>query len=145
MENERRRFTRLVFKRDEIQVFSDDLILFGKLNDISNGGLSFRYTPIAGKNMDTKSINILPNGKDQFNLYHIVCLTIYDISAFEEGQNLTGNEKRQCGIKFFEFKENQKDKLAFLLKNYAVESFDSSSGSGNEPGAEFGNQGMTGR
>ncbi len=64
MKDERRKFTRFVFKKDEIQVFSDDLILFGKLNDISKGGLSFRYIPITGDKLETNSINILPKGKD---------------------------------------------------------------------------------
>lgn len=37
MEDDRREFTRLVFEKDEIQIFSDDALLFGKLNDISKG------------------------------------------------------------------------------------------------------------
>jgi len=122
MEDERREFTRFVFKEDEIQVFSDDAILFGQLKDISKGGLSFRYTPITGEKMETKSINILPNGKDQFNLYHIACRIIYDISL-EKGKSLKGNHRNRCGIKFFKLKENEKNKLELLLNNYSAKSF----------------------
>lgn len=126
MEDERREFTRFVFKKDAIQVFSDDPMLFGKVNDISKGGLSFRYTPITGVEMVTSSINVLPKGKDKFNLYHIDCRTIYDISSIEEGQSFPGCERRQCGIKFFWLKETMNNKLELLLNYYVVKSFDNS-------------------
>ena len=125
MEDDRREFTRFVFKKDEIQIFSDDAVLFGKLNDISKGGLSFKYLPVADEMLDTSSINILVEGKDQFNLYHINCLTIYDISSKEEAQGFSGRERRQCGIKFFWLKETHNKKLELLLRHYLVKSFDS--------------------
>ena len=99
MEDERRKFTRFSFKKDEIQIFSDEAVLFGKINDISKGGLSFKYTPVTDEKIDTKSINILVKGKDQFNLYHIDCRTIYDISSKLDGQSFLGCERRKCGIK----------------------------------------------
>ncbi len=101
MEDDRREFTRFVFDKDEIQIFSDDAILFGKLNDISKGGLSFMYIPVADDMLDTSSINILVKGNDRFNLYHINCRTIYDISSKKGAQSYLGCERRQCGIKFF--------------------------------------------
>ena len=118
MENERREFTRFSLKKDELQIFSDDDILFGKINDISKGGLSFKYTPITDEKIDTKSINILVKGKDQLNLYHIDCRTIYDISFKLEDQIFTGCERRKCGIKYFWLKETQNKKLEFLLNHY---------------------------
>ncbi len=101
MEDDRREFTRFVFETDEIQIFSDDDMLFGKLNDISKGGLSFMYIPVADEMLDTSSINILVKGKDRFNLYHINCRTICDISSKEEAQSYLGCGRRQCGINFF--------------------------------------------
>ena len=65
MEDDRREFTRFVFDKEEIQIFSDDAILFGKLNDISKGGLAFQYTPIAGEKPDIDSINIVAKGMDR--------------------------------------------------------------------------------
>jgi hypothetical protein len=123
MEDDRREFTRFVFKNDAIQIFSDDAILFGKLNDISKGGLSFKYIPVADEVLDTKSINILAKGKDRFNLYHINCRTIYDISSKEETQSFLGCERRQCGIQFFWLKENHNKKLELLLNYYVIKSF----------------------
>ena len=120
MKDEQRKFTRVVVKKDEIQVFSDDAMLFGQLNDISIDGLSFRYTPITGEKLDTNSINILPKGTDQFNLYHIACRIIYDISFLEEGQISKGNKSNQCGIKFFGLKKNKTNKLELLMKNYTA-------------------------
>jgi hypothetical protein len=122
MEDDRREFTRFVFKNDAIQIFSDDAILFGKLNDISKGGLSFKYIPVADERLETNSINILANGKEQFNLYHINCRTIYDISFKEEAQSFLGCERRQCGINFFWLKENHNNKLELLLNYYVVKS-----------------------
>ena len=118
MEDERREFTRFVFTKDEIQVLSDNPILFGKLNDISKGGLSFQYTPITGVKMATDSINILPRGKDKYNLYHISCQIIYDISSVGEGKSTTGYERRKCGIKYHWLKEKQNKKLELLLDHY---------------------------
>jgi len=124
MEGERREFTRFAFKEDEVQVFSDDAILFGQLKDISKGGLSFGYTPISGEKMDTKSINILLKGTVQFNLYHLACRIIYDILSTEECRSFSGSERRQCGIKFFWLKENQNKKLNLFLNHYVVKAFD---------------------
>ena len=119
---DRRKFARFVLEKNEIQVFSDDAILFGKLNDISEGGLSFKYTPITDAKLATNSINILVKGKDQFNLYHIDCRTIYDISSEDTIQIITAHDRRKCGIKFNWLKEIHKKKLEFLLKNYFVKS-----------------------
>ena len=118
MEDERRRFARFVFKKNEIQILSDAPILFGKLNDLSKGGLSFLYTPIPGKLMDTESINILPKNKDKFNLYHIGCRTIYDILFKGEGQSFKDCHRRKCGIEFYWLNAKQNEKLRLLLEHY---------------------------
>jgi hypothetical protein len=120
MEDERREFTRYIVKKDELQVFSHDLKIVGKLNDISKCGLSFQYTPIAGEMLNTNSINILAKGTDRSNLFDIACRIIYDISTLEEGQSFTGAASRQCGINFFGLKENQQNKLELLTKNFTV-------------------------
>lgn len=120
MVDERREFTRFVFTKNEIQILSDDPILFGKLDDISKGGLSFRYTPIPGVKMATDSINILPKGKDKYNLYHITCQMIYDMPSDSEGKSIMGYERRKCGIKYFWLKEEQNNKLELLLNHYIV-------------------------
>lgn len=120
MIGERREFKRFVFTKNEIQILSDDPILFGKLDDISKGGLSFLYTPIPGAKMATDSINILPKGKDKYNLYHITCQIIYDMPSTGEGKSITGYERRKCGIKYFWLKKEQNNKLDLLLNHYIV-------------------------
>jgi hypothetical protein len=120
MEDERRVFARYIVKKDELQAFSHDLKIVGKLNDISKGGLSFRYTPIVVEKLDTHSINILARGTDRSNLFDIACQIIYDISTLEEGQSFTGAASRQFGIKFLGLMENQQNQLELLLKNFTV-------------------------
>lgn len=120
MEDERREFTRYIVKKDELQVFSHDLKIVGKLNDIRKCGLSFQYTPIAGEMLNTNSIDILAKGTDRSNLFDIACRIIYDISTLEEGQSFTGAASRQCGINFFGLKENQQNKLELLTKNFTA-------------------------
>lgn len=120
MEDDRREFKRFVFTKDEIQILSDNPILFGKLKDISKGGLSFQYTPITGVKMATDSINILPRGNDEYNLYHIKCQIIYNISSAEEDKSITGYERRKCGIKYYWLKEKQNNNLELLLNHYVV-------------------------
>ena len=118
MEDERRKFTRFVFNKNAIEILSDSPIYFGTLNDLSKGGLSFRYTPIPGQLMATDSINLLPEGKDEFNLYHIGCRTIYDILFKEEGQGFKGDHRRQCGMEFYWLNAEQNEKLRLLLEYY---------------------------
>jgi len=120
MEDEPREFTWYIVKKDELQVFSHDLKIVGKLNDISKGGLSFQYTPIVGEKLDIHSINILAKGTDRSNLFDIACQIVYDISTLEESQSVTDAASRQCGIKFFGLKENQQNQLELLLKNFTV-------------------------
>lgn len=120
MLDERREFTRFVFTKNEIQVLSDAPILFGKLDDISKGGLSFRYTPIPGVKMATDSINILPKGNDKYNLYHITCQIIYDMPSAIEGKSIMGYESRKCGIKYYWLKEEQNNKLELLFNHFIV-------------------------
>ena len=126
MKDERREFARNIPQKDEVQVFSHNPKIDGTLNNISKGGLAFQYTPIAGKKMDTNSINIFVKGTDRFYLFDIACRIIYDISTLDEGQRFKGTERRQCGINFVELKENQQNKLELLLENYTIHSFDNS-------------------
>jgi hypothetical protein len=98
----------------------DDPLLFGKLHNLSKGGLSFRYTPITDEKLATNSITILPKGKDAFNLYRIECRTIYDMSFIEKDQSLTDYQRRQCGVRFYWLKEDQNDKIKLLLNHYAA-------------------------
>ena len=121
MVDERREFTRFKFTKNEIQILSDDPILFGKLDDISKGGLSFRYTPIPGVHIATESINILPKNKDKFNLYHVICQIVYDIPSDSKSKSITGYERRKCGIKYNWLKEEQNNKLDLLLDHYIVD------------------------
>lgn len=120
MDTERREFTRYVMKEDEIQVFSLDPKISGRLNDISSGGLSFQYTPIKEKKLETNSINILTKVHifEKLNLLGIACQIIYDIASLEEGGSFTGAERRQCGIKFLGLEENQLDQLEEILKKF---------------------------
>jgi hypothetical protein len=120
MVDERREFTRFELTKDEIQVLSDDPILFGQLSDISKGGLSFQYTPIPGIKMATCSINILPKDNYNFNIYHINCKIIYDMPIAKIGNSITGYNKRKCGIKYSWLKEKQNNKLELLLYRYIV-------------------------
>ncbi len=126
MKDERSEFARYMTQKNEVQVFSHDQKIDGTLKDISKGGLAFQYTPIAGEKMDTNYINILIKGPYRFYLFDINCRIIYDRSTLEEGQSIKGTERRQRGIKFVELKENQQNKLEFILKNYTIQSFDNS-------------------
>ena len=114
-DDERREFTRYIIQEDELQVSTHDLKIIGRLKDISKGGLSFQYDPIAGEKLETNSINMV--AKDQFFMSDIDCQLIYDIPTLEEGQSFTGAERRQRGVKFVGLSESQRNKLKLLLKN----------------------------
>lgn len=116
MEAERRRHPRQHVRDSGIEIFSPETQIIGKLRNISQSGLAFRYTPMGGQKAKPERIDMMATGPAQFYLSGLVCRRIYDISELDEDQTFTGAEGRLCGIEFVKTKSEQK--LAFFLKNY---------------------------
>ena len=115
MEIERRRFKRYVVAENGYEVFSREIKLNGKLKDISEGGLSYQYTPIIGGGSTSEAIDVLDKGLDSFCLTGLNCERIYDITDLATNRSFKGTEIRLRGLEYVILSEEQKQKLESLL------------------------------
>jgi hypothetical protein len=121
LEAERRQHPRYPIREGAFEVFSRDSKMIGKLNNISQGGLSFRYTPVGGQKADSETIDIMAKSPDLLYLPSVACRTMYDISTLAEDQTFTGAAIRLCGVKFVRLNKGQRQKLALFIKKYGLE------------------------
>ena len=116
METEKRQSPRYSVREEGIEIFSCQSEIIGKLENISKNGLAFRYTAVGEKKAESDTIDIIATDPARFYVPGLVCRMIYDISALDEAQTLTGTETRLCGHEFVRI-ENEV-KLSFFLRNY---------------------------
>ena len=116
LEAERRQHRRHSVRDDEFEIFSRKTKIIGKLENISQTGLAFRYLPVKGDKTETDTIDIMATGPARFYLSGLVCRKIYDISALDEDRAFSGTETRLCGFEFVIIENNHQ--LAFFLRNY---------------------------
>jgi hypothetical protein len=116
LEAEKRKRLRHSVRDDGIKIFSRETKISGKLENISNNGLAFRYTPLRGEKAESDTIDILAPDPAGFYLSGLICRKIYDISALDEDQTFTGAETRLCGLEFVSIENDLQ--LTFFLRNY---------------------------
>ena len=118
---ERRQHPRYHVRDGEFEVFSRDSKIMGKLNNISQGGLAFQYSPVEGRRADSATIDILAKNSVPFFLPSVACRTMYDLSMLAEDRTFTGVATRLCGVKFVGLQKEQTQKLAHFIKKYGLE------------------------
>ena len=116
MAAERRQYRRQSVRDDGFEIFNRETHIIGKLENISQNGLAFHYTPLRGQKAESDTIDIMAAGPARFYLSGLVCQKIYDISVLNEDQTFTGAETRLCGLEFISLENNPR--LAFFLRNY---------------------------
>ena len=116
MKHEKRLHPRCSTTEAEFRVFSQGAKVIGRLANIGQKGLAFRYTPKPGVGANFKRIDILRTGPNQWLLPEVVCEKTYDISVLTENQTFTGSETRLCGLRFIRLTKVQKERLAILLE-----------------------------
>ena len=114
---ERRRFKRYAVKEDKIEIFNRKLDLKGVLKDISEGGLSYQYTPVNGADDLKEEIDVISKVPGEVYLQRLKCKKIYDILELAGDRTFTGTQVRLKGVEFEMLSENQMRGLASLLKN----------------------------
>ena len=123
MTQDRRRGRRYTIDSDKIQ-FS---VLLGQkshgIKDISAGGLSIEYSPVADEPLEPETVDIIAIDCDRSCLPKIVCKTVYDIPTVMQGRSFSGGAMRIRGLKFIELTKEQEDKLDILL-NGCFDRFD---------------------
>jgi hypothetical protein len=118
---ERRQHPRYRIPEGDFEVFSRDSNIMGKLDNISQGGLGFHYSPVEGRSAESPTIDIMAKSPDPFFLPSVACKTRYDISVLAEDQTFTGAAIRMTGVQFFQLDEEQMQKLALFIKKYGQE------------------------
>ena len=118
---ERRQHPRYRVNEGDFEVFSRDPNIAGKLNNISQGGLAFQYSPVEGRRAESETIDIMAKNSDPFFLPSIDCQTMYDISTLAEDRTFTGAAVRLSGVQFIRLDKDQARKLALFIKKYGLE------------------------
>lgn len=118
MTAERRRYPRYTTPGVEFLVFSRDAKILGKLEDISKGGLAFRFSPGPVVTPAYRTIDITATDAERFHLAAISCRQIYDISVLAEEQSFSGARTYRCGVQFIDLNDIQEQQLDFLLDHY---------------------------
>ena len=118
---ERRQHPRYPVREGEFEVFSRASSIMGKLDNISQGGLAFYYSPVEGRRTEPETIDIMARNSDPFFLPSVACRTMYDISTLAEDRTFTGAATRLTGVQFFKLDEEQEQKLALFIKKYGLE------------------------
>ena len=118
MTAERRRYSRYVIPEVEFQVFSRNAEILGKLENISKGGLAFRFSPGPGETPEYRTIEITATDPERFHLSAISCRRVYEISVLAEDQSFSGASTHRCGVQFIELTDRQEQQLDFLLDHY---------------------------
>ena len=121
---ERRQHPRYPVRDGEVEVFSRDSNITGKLDNISQGGLAFHYSPVEGRRAESETIDIMARSPDPFFLPSVACRAMYDISTLAEDRTFTGAAARLCGVKFVRLQADQTQKLAHFIKKYGLEPFE---------------------
>ena len=118
---ERRQHPRYPVREGDFEVFSRDSKITGKLNNISQGGLAFQYSPVEGRRAESATIDILAKNSVPFFLPSVACRTMYDVSVLAEDRTFTGAAIRLTGVQFFKLDEDQARKLKLFIKKYGRE------------------------
>ena len=123
---ERRQHPRYRIPEGDFDVFSRDTNITGKLDNISQGGLGFHYSPVEGRRAESETVDIMAKSPDPFFLPSVACKTRYDISVLAEDQTFTGAAVRMTGVQFFKLDEEQEKKLKLFIKKYGREAAEES-------------------
>ncbi len=107
-----------MIQENGLEVLSRELKITGKLKDISEGGLSYQYTPIDGGGAGSEVIDILDKDPDRFFLAGLACKRVYEITELAADRTFTGAEIRLRGLEYVGLTDEQERKLEFLLKKY---------------------------
>ena len=120
MKNERREFVRYQVKPHTIFLYSNYSPIKGWVKGISQGGMSFEYTPSEECEPKPEIKLILAGDTLPFYLPDIPCKTIYDIKVDKNDRPFKITGIRRCGVKYEKSDPEMQEKLTFLFKSEAA-------------------------
>ena len=115
MNVERRKFDRHPVSKNQFFVFNHDSTEMAEINDISQGGLKFEYSPVEPQKTQWTLIDIFSKTSQRAYVLGIPCKLIYNIITLTEDHTFNGSPARMAGLEFGRLDKNQKKKLDILL------------------------------
>ena len=117
-EQERRKEQRFLAKRGAVALMESIHSKLGQVEDVSMGGLSFRYMQIKKESALFDAVHLFFPRYDFF-IKQIPMRVVTDIEELNQSpfQTIT---VRRCGIQFLELSTALRTELDFFLKNYTV-------------------------
>ena len=120
MNIERRKFARYPIKPHTIFLYSNYSPVNGLVKDISNGGMSFEYTPIEGCEPEPEIRLILTGDAFPFYLPDITSKTIYDIKVDKNDRPYKATGNRRCGVQYEKLDPIIQEKLTDLMSSEVI-------------------------
>jgi hypothetical protein len=115
MLEERRRFKRYAVRAGDVQVLVHPGPEFYPIRDISRRGLAIEYTPVPGKTLRSRTVDLVSRRRDRSVLKGLACRTVYDIETLMEGQSFRGGARRVRGLRFLFLTPAQEAQLGILI------------------------------
>jgi hypothetical protein len=115
MPEERRRFKRYAVRAGSIQALIHPGPEFYPIRDISRGGFAIEYTPLPGKMLQCRNVDLVSRGGGPSVLKALACQTVYDIETLMEGQSFKGGARRIRGLRFLALTPAQHAQLDLLI------------------------------
>jgi hypothetical protein len=122
VEDERRKFQRLLAQNTAFAVLRPDFTRVGRIKDISEGGLAFEYiASYQGQKQHSSEMDIFLS-EGSFHISRIPSRVMHDVKIAEEYQTVSDRiETRRCGVQFGALTQEQAAQLNFFLNNHTSE------------------------
>jgi len=117
-QSERREHERFRVRRDACVALMSDFRHVGQIIDISRGGLSFSYVPIAELQDESLELDIFLAGGSSY-LYKVPFKAVSD-SETDSDNPFPSLSMRRYGLQFGELTHSQKSRLEYFLQNYTI-------------------------
>ena len=118
---EQRKYVRFLAQDNAFATLRIGFKKIGKVNDISEKGLSFSYltkTAEADPDLHDSQVDIFHTGNG-IHISNVPCRIVYDISDPTPDEGLFVKMSR-CGLHFQKLTESQSDQLSIFIKNHTI-------------------------
>lgn len=118
---EKRKYERVAPRGNAFAALGPEYTRFGRIKDISLGGLAFEYISEVGTDSDPSQISIFLIG-EVFNLHNIPCKIVYDIPhsvQFQNFKSIKFSSPKRCGVQFGALTEGELSQMKLFIRSQA--------------------------
>ncbi len=120
---EKRKTARFILKEGAFAAFGSGPPKIGKVQDISQGGLSFEYLYDSETESEAKLVDVWMSGV-KYALRDVPCKRVYDIRSASdyENQPFVSTIMNRCGLQFGTLSTDQSAKLSSFIREHTIPS-----------------------